>query len=510
MAQETTANNKRIALNTLYMYIRLFITLFIGLYTSRVVLEILGVVDYGLFNVVGGVLALFTFISSSLGSATTRFLNAEMGKVNGDVNKSFNINKVLHIAFAVIILLIAETLGSWYVSNKLVITNGKIDDAFFVYQMAIITACAGIINTPYSGIFNAKEKFAFLATLDICNCIIRLLCVIALKYYEGNSLRAYTFIMCLTTLNSFIIYRWYSHKWWPEIIKGRFIRGWNNYKPLLSFGFWNLLTTSSIMARNTGSDLVINAFFGTAVNGVFAISKTISSQVLSFSSNFDAASGPQIIQSYNTHNFSRCYYLVNKMGRFSLLIFELALFPLWIELDFLLHIWLKEVPDGVLFLCKLNLLLVAVSLTCGGLTQLVNGSGKIKWFNIATSVCYLLCLPIGSMLFSLGYPAYSMIVLFIVADSCLRMIHLIMLRKILKFNSLKYIKEAYTKPFVIAMVMFGLIAAYSHLNVTDVYFRVLAILMCFVITFSLVILYGLTSGERNKMFAKLINIIKFK
>jgi len=491
------------------MYIRLFITLFIGLYTSRVVLEILGVSDYGLFNVVGGVLALFTFISGSLGAATTRFLNAEMGKVDGDVNRIFNINKVLHIAFAVIILFIAETFGSWYVCNKLVITNGKIDDAFFVYQMAIITACAGIINTPYSGIFNANEKFGFLATLDISNNIIRLLCVIALKYYGGNSLRAYTVIMCLTTVNSFIIYRWFSHKWWPEIIKVKFIRGWNNYKPLLTFGSWNLLTTSSMMARNTGSDLIINAFFGTAVNGVFAISKTISSQVLSFSSNFDAASGPQIIQSYNSHDYSRCYYLVNKMGRFSLLLFELALFPLWIELDFLLHIWLKAVPDGVLLLCKLNLLLVAVSLTCGGLTQLVNGSGKIKWFNIATSVCYLLCLPIGYILFLYGYPAYSMIVLFIVADSCLRMIHLILLWEILKFNSFKYIKDAYTKPFLIAIIMFGLITAYSYLKVTYVYFRLLAIFMCFVITLSLVVLYGLTSGERNKMLAKLNNKINF-
>lgn len=209
--------------------------------------------------------------------------------------------------------------------------------------------------------------------------------------------------MCITTANNFIIYHWFARKWWPEIMKLRVVKGWDNYKPVLSFGSWNLLTTISLMARNTGSDLIINLFFGTVTNGAFAISKTISAQVISFSSNFDGASAPQIIQSYNSGDMSRCNYLVNKMGRFSLLLFELVLFPLWIELDFILHLWLKVVPEGVLFLCKLNLILAAVALTCGGIIPLINGSGKIKWFNIEISLFYLICIPIGYYLFTSGF-----------------------------------------------------------------------------------------------------------
>jgi len=499
------SSNKRIALNTIYMYARLFITLVIGLYTSRVILLVLGVSDYGLFNIVGGVLSLFVFITASLGAATSRFLNAEMGKKDGDINKIFNVNQVLHIIFAGILFVLAETVGLWYVYNKLVVAPEKLSDALFVFQVAIITTCVGIINSPCTSIFSAKEKFGFQAAVDISNNVIRLLCVIALQYYNGNSLRMYTLIMCMTTANSFIIYHWFAQKWWPEIMKLRVVKGWDNYKPVLSFGSWNLLTTASLMARNTGSDLIINLFFGTVTNGAFAISKTISTQVISFSSNFDGASAPQIIQSYSSGDMSRCNYLVNKMGRFSLLLFELALFPLWIELDFILHLWLKVVPEGVLLLCKLNLIFAAVALTCGGIIPLINGSGKIKWFNIEISLFYLICIPIGYYLFANGFPAYTMMILFIVSDACLRIVQLIFLNKILKFNSWRYAKEAYLKPVIIAIIMGLLIYGYSLFKVEVVVFRLLAIVVCFIITTFFVFFYGLTFGERTKILSQIKN-----
>ena len=399
------SGNKKIAINTIYMYIRLFVTMAIGLYTSRIVLLVLGVSDYGLFNVVGGVLAIFGFITGSLSGATSRFLNAEMGRKDGDVNKAFNINQTLHIILAGIIFILAETIGLWYVYNKLQVAPGKLPDALFVYQLSIFTTCAGIINTPFASIFSAKEKFGFMSALDIANTLIRLLCVIALQYYNGNSLRFYTVIFCLTTVNSFVIFHWMAYRRWPEIIKLRFIRGWENYKPVLSFGSWNLLWTASMMARSSGSDLIINSFFGTATNGAFAISKSVSNYVVSLSSNFDGASAPQIIQSYNAGDMDRCYYLVNKMGRFCLLLFEIVLFPVFIELDFLLHLWLKVVPEDVLLLCQLNFVLAAVALTGGGIAMFINATGKIKWFKIEFSIFFLLCLPIGYFLYSLGYPA---------------------------------------------------------------------------------------------------------
>lgn len=485
------------------MYLRLFITMAIGLYTSRIVLLILGVSDYGLFNVVGGVLALFGFISGSLGAATSRFLNAELGKPNGDINKVYNINLTLHLIFAIILLIIAETIGLWYICTKLTVAPGKLADAIFVYQITILTTCAGIINTPCSSLFSAKEKFGFISVLDIVNTIIRLLCIIAMQYYDGNHLRFYTLIMCFTTANSFIVYHWLACKWWPEVMKLKIIYGMQNYKPVLSFGSWNLLSTASMMARNTGSDLIINAFFGTATNGAFAISKTVTNYVTTFSSNFDGASGPQIIQTYNAGDYERCNYLVNKMGRFGLLLFELVFFPLWIELDLILHLWLKEVPDDVLLLCQLNLILAAVSLTCGGIGLLINGSGKIKWFKIELSSFFLICIPIGYFLYTIGCPAYTMMVLFIIADALQRIVQLVLLKKILDFDALKYVKEAYSRPFAIAVFMAILLYGYSYLHVENTGIRLLMILVCFILTSLCVFYFGLTKAERDKLIFQL-------
>lgn len=496
--------NKRVAKNTVFMYVRLFVTMFVGLYTSRIVLLTLGISDYGLYSVVGGLLAMFTFISGSLMGATTRFLNVEMGKPDGDVNRCFNINLVLHTALALIILIIAEIIGVWYIYNKLNVEPGKLGDAMIIFQIAIITACIGIVNEPYASLFNAFERFGFLATFDIVNVFIRLGCILLLRYTGSYALICYGIIMSLTTINAFVVYHWIAARDWPHIIKIKFVKGWNNYKGVLVFSGWNLLATMSMMLRTTGSDLIINNFFGTAINGAFSISKTVNNYITSFSANFDSASGPQIIQSYTTGNNSRCNYLVNKMGRFTLLLFMLVFFPLYIELDFVLHLWLKEVPDGVLTFCQLNLLLAAVSLTCGGIMQVISASGKIKWFKIQGSILAVSCVVIGYILCKNGAPAYTMIVAFIIVDVINRVIQLILLKTIIGFDSVSYIKNAYARPALIAAIMTVVLVVYSHFTVESSIYKLLAIVLCLLLTAALVFVIGLTKGEKNKVltFAK--------
>lgn len=491
--------NKRIAKNTIFMYIRLFTTMFIGLYTSRIVLLVLGISDYGLYSVVGGVLAMFTFISGSLMGATTRFFNIEMGKTDGDVNRCFNINLVLHLALAAIIFLLAETIGIWYINNKLMVEADKMGDAMFVYQIAILTTCLGIINGPYASLFNAFERFGFLATFDIINTFIRLGCIILLQYCDRSALRFYCIIMSLTTVNAFVVYHWIAARNWAYIIKLKFVRGWSYYKDVLVFGNWNLLMTMAIMARSTGCDLLINSFFGTAVNGAFAVSKTVNNYITTFSTNFDSASAPQIVQSYSAGDFHRSNYLVNKLGRFCLLLFELVFFPLYIELDFILHLWLKEVPNGVLQFCQLNLLLAAVALTCGGIVQLINASGQIKWFKINGSLFLLLCIPIGYYQYKIGAPAYSILVLFLVADVLQRIIQLFLMKIIIGFDSLSYVREAYGRPFFIAIIMTICLWFYSLINIESYLGKLIAILCCFIISSLLVYTIGLTRGERQKL-----------
>lgn len=491
--------NKRIAVNTIYMYAQLFITMAIGLYSSRIVLDVLGVSDFGLYSIVGGVLALFSFITTSLGDATTRAMNTEMGKPNGDLNITFNINLTLHVALALLILILAETIGLWYINNKLNIEEGKLGDAIFVYQISIITCCLGIINTPYMGVFSSHEKFGFLAKFDIINNMLRLGCIVAMQYYSGNHLRLYCLIMSLTTINTFVVYHYFASKWWPNIVRFSFHFDKQKYKETLSFGGWTVLSSAAAMARNSGSDLIVNSFFGTGVNGVFAVGKTINSYVMVLSGKFDGASGPQIIQSYSAGDYNRCYYLVNKIGRYCLLLYIFLCFPLLIELDLILHVWLKEVPDGVLLLTQLNLILGGVALTSGGIVQLINASGKLKWFKLAYCILMISCVPVGIYMFQMGMPYYSLMILFVVADVLYRVIQLVLLKVVLNFKVVDYMRQAYIRPLVISVLMIMLLYLHSLLNIETTGLKIISILLCGLVDGSLILLIGLSSRERKKL-----------
>lgn len=492
--------NKRIAKNTLFMYVRLLTTMVVGLYVSRLALEILGVSDYGLFAVVGGVLALFTFISNSLSSATSRFFNTEMGKAGGDVNASFNINLLLHLCLALIIFVLAETVGLWYVNHRLNVAPGKLPDALFVYHISMLTACLGIVNGPYQSLFAAHERFRFMAVLDIVNSLVRLGCILMLCLYEGSyALRIYSVIFSLTTVNTFVVYHYVAHRRWPAIIRRRFVRGWPRYREVLGFGGWNVLATLAYMVRSSGSDLLLNSFFGTAMNGAFAISRTVNQSIMSFTGSFDSASAPQIIQSYAAGDNGRCTYLCNKIGRINILMFELICFPLLVELDFVMQLWLGKVPEGAYMLTLLNVLVGGMSLTCGGIFNLINATGRIRWFKLNTSVCFIACIPIGYVLFREGYPAYSILVLFLVADVVQRGVQLYLMHRLLGFDAWLYAREAYGRPLVIALMAGVGFYLHSLMGIESVAGKLASISVCAALTVELIYAIGLTHDERQAL-----------
>ena len=506
---QTRSANRRIVKNTAYMYVRLFTIMVIGLYTSRLVLEILGASDYGLFSVVGGVMAMFTFISSSLTSATSRFLNVEMGKKDGDVNRIFNINVLLHTGMACLIFLLAETIGLWYVCNHLNVVEGKQDDAVFVYQVAIVTACLGIMNSPYHSLLIAKERFNFLALLDIINSLVRLGCILFLSLYRGEySLRLYSIIFSLTTVNAFVIYHWIGLHSWYDIVRFRIVSGWQDYKGVLVYGNWNLLSSLSYIARSSGSDLLLNYFFGTAVNGAYAIGKTVHQCVGIFSGNFDSASSPQITQAYAAGDSQRVEYLVLKTGRFGLLLFLMVFFPLFIELDYVLHLWLRQVPDGALLFVQLYLIITGISLSGGGLGALISAYGRIKWFQLETSIFFLACIPLGFWFFSIGFAPYYILVLFIVADILHRMVQLTLVRFLIGFNSWHYVKETYLRPAVIVAVMTAWTCMYNQYSARMELSPWVIILATGLVVVAMVMFVGMTCVERQMIFKKLCSAIK--
>lgn len=484
------------------MYIRLITTMVIGLYVSRLAIALLGVSDYGLFSVVGGVLAMFTFISGSLASATSRFFNIEMGKKGGDVNASFNINLVLHCAMAAIVLLLAESIGMWYIYHHLNVEPGKLDDAVFVYQVSILTACLGIVNTPYQSLLTAHEKFGFLAMVDTANSLLRLACVVGLTLLPEAGLRLYSLIFALTTATTFVAYHYKAFIDWRDTIRLRFVRGWGRYREVLVFNNWNLLAKMAYMANSSGVDLLLNAFFGTPMNGAFAVSKTVKSSIMNFTGNFDTASAPQIVQSYAAGDRERYTYLCNKLGRINILMFELMCFPLLMELHFVLQLWLGNVPAGAYELTFLGIIQGGIALTNGGIFNLINATGRIKWFKINVSFFFLVCLPAGYCMFSLNMPYYSIVLLLIAADIAQRAVQLVLMRRLLGFDSLQYARKAYLRPAVIAAIMALFIYIRSQIVVDSAAMHLLIIAATAVLTIILVYTIGLTSGERKALRAK--------
>ena len=490
-------NNERIAKNTLIINIRLFVTVILGLFTTRYVLEALGTSDYGLFSVVAGVLSMIAFISKSMSSTTTRYINFEMGKKNGNINRIFNVSLVIHIIMAIIILILAESIGIYFINNYLNVEPGKENDAMFVFQLATITACVGIIFAPYQGLLVAKEKFATMAKVEIFNAFLKLLLVLSLFLFKNNVLRIYSVYTTLITAIIFLTYYFLCHKSWPSLVKWNIKNTKNYYKEILTFNNYNLLGVSALMIRDQGINILINIFFGTAINAAYAISRIVQAYVNNFMANIDLAAGPQITQSFSINDNSRSEYLAIKIAKIAILLAMIAAFPLFVEIEFILYLWLGDVPEGTTLFCQLTLALVLVSSTSAGLTQVINGAGKIKWFKIQFFVLNILCIPFSYYAYKQGASPVIAIIIFAIADLVSRIIQLILLNRIVDFNSYNFIKEAYVKPLYILVLMVGFVLIMQHIMPNTVVFNVINIIITFCMAALLSISLGLTSVERD-------------
>lgn len=503
-------SNKRIAVNTIIVYIRLFVTMIVGLFSSRYVLMALGISDYGLYNVVGSVIGMYAFVASSLGGATIRFMNFEMGKKDGDVNRMFNICNALHISMAVIILIISETFGIWYILNHLNVAPGKLGDAMFVFQVSITVSCIGIINVPYSSLYNVHEKFLFPALLDIFYTLLRLGLVIFLLYYKGNALRFYATMMSLTTLSDFMIYHYLAYRNWHDIVQWKFVPGWDNYKGVLSFTFYQILWTLALTVRDAGSNLLINLFFGTAVNAAYAVSCSVRNYVSAFMGSFDSAAAPQIVKNMGAQNVDRSSFIANHLCRLCISLAALVALPLFVEMPFILKMWLKNPPAGSVAFCQIMLFIIWFSSTSGGVSQVINGSGKIKWFKINTSIFFVLCIPVGYVAFKAGMPAYMILVFFAVSDICQRIIQLYLLKRILHYDVKAFMKEAYARPAIVFCLMVLYIMLYSRVTITTIPGHLAGLFVSCFVSLCFFIFIGLKREEVGRLIQFCLNRLHLK
>lgn len=394
-----SANNKRVMKNTLVLYVRMFFTMAIGFYMSRVILASLGVEDYGIYNVVGGVTAMFSFLNSSLSGATSRFLTYELGTGNiSNMKATFSAAYTIHILLALLIFIICETIGLWLLEYKLVIPESRMNAARILYQLSIITVMVSIIQVPFNALIIAHEKMNAYAYLSIIDMVLKLIVVLSLDYIPFDKLIIYGVLFFIVGNFMRLMNRWYAKKHFEEceiaISKDK-----ERILPMLKFSGWDLYGNLSTMARTQGVNILQNMFFGPLVNAAAGVSGYVMGAVLGFSGNFITAIRPQIIKLYAQQKIEEMQRLIERGSRMAFFLLFFVSFPCFIELPFVLNLWLEEVPEYTEEFIKLYMIWNWSVVLFFPLSAVIHATGNVKRISLLNGTIYLLVVPITYVLF---------------------------------------------------------------------------------------------------------------
>ena len=420
LQQEAPTSNKRIAKNALMLYIRMFISMIVGLYTSRVVLATLGVEDYGIYGVVGGVVSMMGFLNASMSGATSRFLTFELGR--GDMKRladTFSSALIVHIGIAIIVFIVAETVGLWFLCNKLVIPEDRMEAAHWVYQCSILSAMLGITQAPYNASIIAHEKMGVYAYVEILNVTLKLLIVYLLVIGDFDKLKLYAVLVLAVSVLIMLIYRIYCIRMFQET-HFHFVWKKDILKPLLSFSGWNLYGNLGNMFQQQGTNFVINFFFGVVMNAAMSVGLTVANTVNNFGANVMVAFRPQIIKNYSQGNKEGMKDLTILAIKVIMFIYCLVAVPVYIEAENLLKLWLVKVPNHAVVFCRLFLISIFFETIR---FVLIHATGNVKWVSFFSGTVFIVAPFVTYLLFRLGLSANSAITTIIVCNMLLCLIN---------------------------------------------------------------------------------------
>jgi len=448
------SSNSQIAKNSLLLYIRMFFIMIVALFTVRVVLKNLGVEDYGIYNAVGGVVLSMTFLSRVLAVATQRFFSIAIGQ--NDINKlrkQFGSILFIYICLSAIIVFLAETIGLWFVANKMTIPPDRYSAALIAYQFAVASFIITIITNPHQALIIAHERMGVYAYASIIEVVLKLVIVYLLLISPIDKLVSYAFLMFISTLVSYGIYFIYCNVKFKNEIQHPF---WDREeaKSVVSYSGWTMIGTLSGVCANQGLCIIINIFVGPIANAAFAIANQITGQVNSFANNFLVAIRPPMIKSYATKNYDRMYELFYATSKFSFILMYMVLLPLFVQMDEILHLWLGDVGDYMVSFSKLLLIYALILLFSNPITTIVQAAGNVKKYHLLVDGFSLVCLPISYVLFKLSFPAESAILVLIIVFLVAHVLRLYVLKQTIVFSIREYLK------IIVLPVCFMIIVSY--------------------------------------------------
>lgn len=492
-------NNKRIARNTLMLYLRMGITMLISLYTARIVLSTLGDVDYGILNVVSGCVAIFTFLNGALSGSTSRFLTFELGR--GDyvqLRRTFSAALVIHIILAAIIIILSETVGLWLLAEKLVIPAERVAAAHWAFQISILAVTVSIIQVPYGAIVIAHEKMDIFAYLSIFDVASRLLLVYLLQRLSGDKMILWAVMTFAVSIVYTLFYIVYCRKSFPET-RLDLHRDMPLYQRLFAYSWWDLIGNVSVMLQGQGINVLLNMFFGPVVNTARAISYQVQGALTQFANNFMLATRPQIIKLYaagKADEMMRLVYLSSCMAFY--LSFVLTL-PLCLELKYVLDLWLGEYPAYTIpftMLILVNGLIVSIK---SARVAAIHATGHIKLTNITVGLILCALFPIAYMLLKAGYGANSVFFAMIAITFIAEIAAIFVLRQYVVFSVKEYWLKVYGRCALVAVLSFFL-PWLIHNVMDESFMRLVAVSAASVLTVGLcVYTAGIDRNTRTRL-----------
>ena len=507
---DSISNSKRIAKNSVLLYFRMLFMMLVSLYTSRVILNALGVEDYGIYNVVGGLVTMFSLINGSLSAAISRFITFELGTGNlAKLKRVFSSSVTIQAGIAIIIILIAETVGLWFLNCKMVIPPERVVAANWCYQFSLITFAISLISVPYNAAITAHEKMSAYAYISIAEAIGKLLIAWCISYNPFDKLVFYAAMIAALSWIIRLVYVFYCKRNFEECTY-HFIYDHDLLKQMFGFAGWNFIGASSGVLRDQGTNVLFNLFFGPVVNASRGISMQVNSAVSGFANNFMMAIRPQITKSYAAKDYDYTFKLVFVGARVTYYMFLLISLPIIFEAPIILTLWLNVVPDYSVIFVRLILIYIMTESISYTMVTLMLATGNIKKYQIVVGGCQMLNLPLSYLLLKLGLgPEWAVITAITVALGCLGL-RLKMLNEMISFPAIRFIKDVLISTFVVTIVssMLPLVVVrtmdegFLRLIITGV--------TCVVSTVFFVYFIGCSRDERQFINAKIINYWKSK
>lgn len=505
MSNQTSNNNKRIAKNTLLLYIRMFLTMAVSLYTSRVVLKTLGVVDYGIYNVVGGIVVMFGFINSCMSSATQRFITFALGK--GDMMRLqtvFSTSLQIHVIIAAIVFVLCESVGLWFFYTQMQIPAERMTAAMWVLQCSVLSTMVMFVSVPYNADIIAHEKMSAFAYISILEVLLKLAILFVLVLYPIDKLILYAILLLVVQVIIRFCYSIYCDKHFEE---SKYKRIWDGklFKEMIAFAGWSLWGHMSSVFNSQGLNMLLNVFFGPVVNAARAVAVQVQSAIMQFTVNFQMALNPQITKTYARGEMEEMQKLIFRSARFSFyLIFFISL-PVLFETNFILSLWLGEVPENTVVFVRIILCTSILTSISNPLMVACGATGKVKKYQAVCGGLLLTILPISWVALKFGCPAWGVFVVHFLVECICMFARMILLRPLIGIKVMSYIRNIWIRIIVVAGLS-PIIPAIAYLKMDDTILRFFIIgFLCVVSVALFTYTFGFTKHERLVVTDKIQN-----